>query len=138
MTRGLRPVVAIGEAKRIATAWGFMLIEISMEVTTPFDFAVSDKGITSLVRVRRLKYNSYRIESIRTSCAEQIRELRELALPEGIIRELWVRGTERAWHRYRILPETIEEVKDVPHPGTSTNVTGTGGEQGLPGQMQPG
>ncbi len=59
---GLWPVVAIGEAKRMATAWGFTLIEIRMEVTTPFDFAVSDKGITSLVRVRRLKYNSYRIE----------------------------------------------------------------------------
>lgn len=138
MTRGLRPVVAIGEAKRMATAWGFTLIEIRMEVTIPFDFAVSDKGITSLVRVRRLKYNTYRIESIRASCGEQIRELRGLALPEGIVRELWVRGTKRAWHRYRILPETIEEVKDVTHPTTSTNGTGTGGEQGLPGQMQPG
>jgi hypothetical protein len=122
----------------MATAWGFTLIEIRMEVTTPFDFAVSDKGITSLVRVRRLKYNSYRIESILASCAEQIRELRRLALPEGIVRELWVRGTQRAWHRYRIVPETIEEVKDVTHSKTSTNGTGTGGEQGLPGQMQPG
>lgn len=138
MARGLRPIVAIGEAKRMATAWGFILIEIRMEVTTRFDFAVSDNGITSLVRVRRLKYNAYRIESIRESCAEQIRELRELALPEGIVRELWVRGTERTWHRYRILPETIEEVKDVPHPKPSTGGSGTGGEQGLTGQMQPG
>jgi hypothetical protein len=127
MTRGLRPIVAIGEAKRIATAWGFMLIEISMEVTTPFDFAVSDNGITSLVRVRRLKYNTYRIESIQTSCAEQIRELRGLALPEGIVRELWVRGTQKTWHRYRILLETIEEVKDVPHPEPTTCSSGTGG-----------
>ena len=112
MARGLRPVVAIGEAKRMATAWGFILIEIRMEVTTPFDFAVSDNGITRLVRVRRLKYNSYRIESIRASCAEQIRELRELALPEGIARELWVRGTQRTWHRYLVLPGSVEMLEN--------------------------
>lgn len=136
MTRGLRPVVAIGEAKRIATAWGFSLIEISMEVTTPFDFAVNDKGITSLVRVRRVKHNAYRVETIRTSCADQIRELQGLALPEGIVRELWVRGPQRAWHRYRILPETIEEVYDVPHPGPSTGITGWG-ENNDPDRCSP-
>ena len=129
MTRGVRPVAAIGEAKRMATAWGFMVIELGMEAETPVHFVVLDKGSTSLVRVRRLKLNAYRVESIRTSCAQEIRELRELALPEGIVRELWVRGPERAWHRYRILPETIEEIKDVVHPGPSTAGTGTGGEK---------
>jgi hypothetical protein len=129
MTRGVRPVVAIGEAKRRATAWGFGLIEMVMEAKAPFDFAVHYQGSTSLVRVRRLKLNAYRVESIRTSCAQEIREFRELALPEGIVRELWVRGPERAWHRYQILPETIEEVKDVVHPGPSTAGTGTGGEK---------
>jgi len=138
MTRGVRPVVAIGEAKRMATAWGFMVIELVMEAETPVHFVVRDKGSTSLVRVRRLKLNAYRIESIQTSCAQEIRELRGLAIPEGIVRELWVRGPERAWHRYRIIPETIEEVKDPVHPGPSTGGTGTGEKTDFPGTTGPG
>jgi hypothetical protein len=138
MTRGVRPVTAIGEAKCRAKAWGFRLIEIIMEEKIPFDFAVHHHGSTSLVRVRRLKYSAYDVVSIRTTCAEQIRELRELALPEGIGRELWVRGPQRAWHRYRILPETIEEITDISDTRTSTDGMGTGGEEKLPGQIQPG
>jgi len=140
MTRGVRPVAGIRDAKRRATAWGFAVIELVMEAKAPFDFAVHYRGSTSLVRVRRLKLNAYRVETIRISCAQEIREFRELALPEGIARELWVRGPQRAWHRYRIERETIEEITDLlptgpPIGGTGT---GTGEEKGLPGQMQPG
>jgi hypothetical protein len=88
MARGLPPVAAISEAKHRAAVLGFRVIEIVMEGKIGFDFAVHDKGITSLVRVRRLKYNAYTVASIRKSCAEQIRQLRELHLPEGIGREL--------------------------------------------------
>jgi len=78
------------------------------------------------VRVRRLKYNAYRVETVRVSCAREISEFRELALPEGIDRELWVRGMNREWHRYRIVPDTIEEVKGVLHTALVTAGTGTG------------
>ncbi len=138
MARGVRPVVAIEKAKRLAVSWGFRLIEIVMEGKTGFDFAVHDKGVTSLVRVRRLKHNAYRVESIRMSCAEQVRELRELDLPEGVMRELWVWGPQRPWHRYRIFPEAIEEIGDVSHDGPSTGGRGIGGELEVPGQVQPG
>ena len=33
-----------------------------------------------------------------------------LPVPEGIYRELWVRGPGRAWHRYLVLPESVEEL----------------------------
>jgi hypothetical protein len=33
----------------------------------------------------------------------------------------------RVWHRYRIVPETIEEVKDVLQTGVLTAGTGTEG-----------
>jgi hypothetical protein len=81
MARGLPPVAAIGEAQSRATVLGFRVIEIVMEGKTGFDFAVHDKGVTSLVRVRRLKYNAYNVGSICVSCAEQIRQIRELHLP---------------------------------------------------------
>ena len=110
MTRGYKPLVAIGEAQRKATAWGFMLIGLVTEAKLPFDFIIHDKGSTSLVRVRRLKYRSYGTESILRSCAQEIRELRDLNLPEGIVRELWARGPDRTWHRYLVLADHIEAV----------------------------
>ncbi len=133
MTRGIRPVAGIAEAKRRATMWGCTLIEIVMEAQLPFDFGIHYNGCTSLVRVRRLKNHGYRVELIARSCADQIWEFRELVIPEGVSRELWVRGPERAWHRYRILPETIEEITEIPQTGPSTGRMVVGGEKGLPG-----
>jgi hypothetical protein len=114
MTRGLRPFVAIAEAQRRAASWGFVVSGLVMNPGSRFDFTFHDQGRISLVRVRRLKYPFYGTESIERNCAHQIKEFREQVVPEGVCRELWVRGPERSWHRYRILPETIEEVKDIP------------------------
>ena len=112
MTRGYKPVVAIGEAQRKATAWGFILIGLVTEAKLPFDFVVNNQGRTSLVRVRRLKYSHYGISDILRSCGQEIKELRELTIPDGIYRELWVRGPDRTWHRYLILEEGIEVLEN--------------------------
>ena len=111
MSRGKRPVVAIGEAKRAAVAAGFILIELKTVTEIPFDFVVRRDGVTSIVRVRRLKQAGFRIENILRACAQQIRELRERSLMKELIPELWVRGPARAFHRYRVLPETVEEIE---------------------------
>ena len=108
MTRGYRPVVAIGEAQRKATAWGFLLIGLVTGAKLPFDFVINDRGRTSLVRVRRLKYSQYGISDILKLCGHEIEELRELTIPDGIFRELWVRGPDRHWHRYLVLAQSIE------------------------------
>ena len=108
MTRGYKPVVAIGEAKRKAVVWGFTLIELVTTAKLPFDFVIDDRGCPSLVRIRRLKYSQFGIPEIKRSCVQEIKELRALRLPEGIYRELWVRGPDRRWHRYLILDEQIE------------------------------
>ncbi|MGA2121773.1 MAG: hypothetical protein ABSG49_06975 [Methanoregula sp.] len=110
MSRGKRPVVAIGEAKRSAVAAGFMLIELVTAAVLPFDFVVHRDGTSSVVRVRRLKQAGFRIENILRACAQELKELRESTLLDGLIRELWVRGPARAFHRYRVLPETVEEI----------------------------
>ena len=123
--RRSRPFVAIGEAKQMATALGFAVIELVIKEPGPFDFAIHDTGSYSLVRVRRLSQNEYRIESIIRSCAREIREFRDLGLPEGIGRELWVRGPQRKFRRYRIAPETIEEIPVVLQSGSPPGETGT-------------
>ena len=115
MTRGYKPVVAIGEAQRRATAWGFVLIGLVTEAKLPFDFVINDRGRTSLVRVRRLKYSSYGIADIMKLCGQEIEELRELTIPDGIFRELWVRGPDRHWHRYLVLAESIEARENDEH-----------------------
>jgi hypothetical protein len=118
MTRGRRPLAGIGEAQRKAVSWGFVVTSMVTETPSPFDFTVHDKGSISLVRVRRLKHHGYRTELIQRSCVQEIDEFRELPVPAGIAKELWVRGPERAWHRYRVLPETIEEVGDNLQPAS--------------------
>ena len=86
MTRGNRSVVAIGEVKQKSAAWGFDLVTIETRKKIPFDFVIDDRGCTSLVRVRRLKYPHYRIAEIMRACAQEIQELRTLPVPEGISR----------------------------------------------------
>ena len=112
MTRGYKPVVAIGEAQRKAIVWGFVLIGLVTEAKLPFDFVINDRGRTTLVRVRRLKYSQYGISDILRSCGQEIKELRELNIPDGIFKELWVRGPDRAWHRYLVLEDGIEALEN--------------------------
>jgi hypothetical protein len=112
MTRGYKPVVAIGEAQRKATAWGFMLIGLVTVAKLPFDFVINDRGCTSLIRIRRLKYSQYRISDILRSCGQEIKELRDLNIPDGIFKELWVRGPDRTWHRYLVLEKDIEVLEN--------------------------
>jgi hypothetical protein len=44
LTRGTKLLVAIGVAKRKATAWGFMLIGLETDEKLPYDFAFHNKG----------------------------------------------------------------------------------------------
>jgi hypothetical protein len=62
------------------------------------------------VRVRRLKQNDFTTEGIETACKKELRELRRPHPLDEIIPELWVRGPERAFHRYRVMCGALEEV----------------------------
>jgi len=77
-----------------------------------FDFIISDRGCISLIRIRRLKYSHYGISDILRSCEQEIKELREIRIPDGIYRELWVRGPDRTWHRYLVLVDGIESLEN--------------------------
>lgn len=110
MTRGKRPVVAIGEAKRSAVLAGFVLVDLVTEAELAFDFVIHRDRIASLVRVRRLKQAGFRVANIMRACAQPIAELQSCTLPDQLVRELWVRGPARAFHRYRVLPDAVEEI----------------------------
>jgi hypothetical protein len=115
MTRGHRPQVAIQEAMHAAGEQGFQVIPLAVEYPL-FDFIISSRCLTALVRVRRLRHARYDPKEIRDSCAAEIAELRGIPVFPKITRELWARGPHRGWHRYRIFPAAIEEIVDEDEP----------------------
>jgi len=113
VTRGHRPFAAIQETSKIIVARGAMIVVVSPECGLPFDLVTWEGGVITLIRVRRLKYAGYSVEDIALSCAREIAELRRVQVTDQIYRELHVRGPDRHWHRYLVLPDTLEELEDV-------------------------
>jgi hypothetical protein len=116
--RNRRPVVAIREAKRRAAIWGFAVADIVSDEDLPYDFIAMKDGITSFVRIRRIRDSWFDIKKIQERCWKQIAEFRAMKQQQGLIFELWIRGFARAFHRYRILPDTIEKIGIVLEPET--------------------
>lgn len=112
MTRGHPPYVAISEAERKAKSWDLMVFSLEPEGELPFHFVICDRDCISLVRVRRLKYPGYTVEEIGHSCKNDIAALRSIPVTAEIFRELWVRGTDRHWYRYLVLPDSVEVIED--------------------------
>jgi hypothetical protein len=84
----------------------------------PFHFVIHDKNGMSFVRVRRLKYPGYDVAAIEHSCSDDIAVLRALPDIQEIFREIWVRGPDREWHRYHVLPGSIEILDNRDEPGS--------------------
>jgi len=112
VTRGHPPHVAIGEAEHKARARGLMVFALEPEGDLPFHFVICDRDCISLVRVRRLKYPGYGVGAIEASCKNDIALLRAIPVTPEIFRELWVRGPDRHWYRYLVLPGSIEVLED--------------------------
>lgn len=113
MTRGHPPEVAIGEAKKQAAAWELLVIEIVCAIRLPFDFIIHKDGKTSIVRVRRLKYARFSVEQIYRQCSQELRELAGALIPEDVVREIWIRGPDRKWHRYRVTVDNFMSMISV-------------------------
>jgi len=107
VNRGNRPEKAIAEAKRYAAAIGFRVASVEASWVS-FDFMAVRDGCITLVRVRRVRYRKFATEEIDYTCGKEITLLRQLPVGESVVRELWVRGPDRYWFRYRILPDRID------------------------------
>ena len=116
ITRGHPPYVAISEAERKAKARGLMVFSLEPGGDLPFHFVICDRDCISLVRVRRLKYPGYTVAEIECSCKNDIAALRAVPVTQEIFRELWVRGPDRHWYRYLVLPGSVEILEDGDEP----------------------
>jgi len=113
-----RPFVAIREAKRRAAIWGFAVADVVSDGDLPYDFIAMKDGITSFVRIRRIRDSWFDSKRIQDRCRKEIAAFRAMKQQPGLIFELWIRGFARAFHRYRILPDTIGKIGIVLEPET--------------------
>ena len=110
MSRGHRPEVAIEDAKRHAAALGFLVISLDTS-WIPVDFFAIRSGCLTLIRVRRIKYGYYHVPDIEASCEREIAELREFPITGDVARELWVKGCDKHFHRYKVKPDSVEAIE---------------------------
>ena len=116
--RPKKPIAAIREAKRRAVIWGFSVADVTSDVGLPYDLVAIRNGTTSFVCVRRVNASWFNSDMIRTRCRKQIDGFRSMNMRQGLIFEIWVRGHARAFCRYRVLPDSIEETGTVLEPET--------------------
>lgn len=116
--RSKRPLVAIREAQRRAAIWGFAVAGVLSDDNLPYDFIAMKDGITSFVRVRRIRDSWFDSKRIQERCRNEIAGFRAMKQQPGLIFELWIRGYARAFHRYRVLPDAIEKIGLVLEPET--------------------
>jgi hypothetical protein len=107
VSRGYLPRAAIAEAKEYAARKGYEIIDLDAS-DLPFDFMISRSQRFTLVRVRRFRYRRYETGNVAFHCQKEIGELQDCRVSGT--RELWVRGPERTWHRYRVGPEGIKRL----------------------------
>jgi hypothetical protein len=113
-----RPFVAIREAKRRAVIWGFAVADVVSDDVLPYDFIAMKEGVTSFVRIRRIRDSWFDSKIVQERCRKEITGFRAMKQQPGLIFELWIRGYARAFHRYRILPDAIEKIGIVLEPET--------------------
>ena len=104
--------MAIGEAMRKVAAQGHLVFSLEPAGELPVHFVTVDGPCISLVRVRRLKYPGYTVAEIGESCKKDIATLRSITVTAEIFRELRVRGPDRHWYRYLVLPDSVEVLDD--------------------------
>ncbi len=107
--RGRRPDTAITAAKNLASALGYEIVGTCPRGDA-YDFIARKDGALTLVRVRRIKHSHFSVPDIEYDCAHEIAGLRGTIFSGDAARELWIWGRSRTCHRYRVLPDRVEEV----------------------------
>jgi hypothetical protein len=110
VSRGRRPKIAIEDAERHAATLGCEVLVPNVD-SAPYDFVAVRNGHTVLVRVRRIKHHRYSVPEIECYCSREIADLRNAIFSGDATRELWVKGPQRAIHRYLVLPDRVEAME---------------------------
>ncbi len=110
MTRGRKPLIALGEAEVIGRTRGCVL-------PTPgrredhFDLILFLELLTIFIRVKRSVTHISDPKEILAMYQREIIRLRKVSLTGVIARELWVRSPRGSWQFFRILADRIVEIR---------------------------
>jgi hypothetical protein len=111
MTRGRKPVKAIGEAKRFAERMGYRWQDNPFW-DLAYDFLIFKPASFRAVKVRQTRYRINPEPLYEELFPDEIRGLRDLPFPQFILKELWLRTQhERVWRRLVVYPVSIEELE---------------------------
>lgn len=110
MTRGKKPTTALEEAKNCAEKMGYRWCR-NTDPEFPFDAIIFRNAVIAVVKVKKVRYSINDKTPAEKFFPEEIEALRNLPMPEFVLRELWVRTqNERAWRRFYILHDAVGEL----------------------------
>jgi len=110
MTRGKKPTTALDEAKNCAEKMGYRWCR-NTDPEFPFDAFIFRDMVIAVVKVKKVRYSINDKTPAEKFFPEEIEALRNLPMPEFVLRELWVRTqNERAWRRFYILSDVVGEL----------------------------
>ena len=109
MTRGRRPLIALGEAKHIAEKRGEVR-HFRHEPDMICNFVIYLIGLVAHVRVRRVNRIRIAPDWLEREAAEDIATLRFIASSSGISRELWIHTPKGTFRFFRILDDSLVEL----------------------------
>jgi len=109
MTRGRRPLIALGEAKHIAEKRGEVR-NFWHEPDMICNFVIYLVGLVAHVRVRRVNRIRITPDWLEREAAKDIAMLRFIASSPGISRELWIHTPKGTFRFFRVLDKTLREL----------------------------
>jgi len=108
VTRGRKPLIALGEAEVIGRTRGCVL-------PTPgrredyFDLILFKELLTTFIRVKRSTTHISDPQEILVMYRREIIRLWKVSLTTVVARELWVRSPRGSWQFFRILADRVVE-----------------------------
>lgn len=100
------------EARRWAERMGYHWAE-NMDPRVAFDGFLYRSGRIAAITLKKLRHGLDDNCIIEGKLPDEVRDLRNLPVPHGVQRELWVRTqNERAYRRFLVLPDTTAEIEE--------------------------
>ena len=123
MTRGRPPKKAVKEAGEPARGRGSM-VELPDNCGLPCDLMIFSASRIAFVKVKRMRALVRGPPDVAIKYGPEIRALRILPESGAALMELWILSSHRVWQFFRVLPDSIVEIRedgaDIASPGTST------------------
>jgi len=119
MTRGRPPKKAVKEAIEPARGRG-SVVELPDTGGLPYDLMIFSSSCIVFVKVKRMRAHVQGPPDVEMKYSHEIRALRILPESGAARMELWILSSHTRWQYFRVLPDSIVEIRDNGTAITST------------------